>query len=417
MTVLNQGDAQSFFRSETVSPTGTDLISSQVDPSQPQVDGLTSVSDPIVADQRVLDRLGHFDPTLFDLRDSSHLMRLLQALLGASGLGGLRKQALLRRLEAGSLGATDFLALDRFWGSIFGLTRMLDESLDGDPASQVADQDSWDDVAGRDGKFRSRLMQFARAVNQGATYYGLMAAAEAVLGCEVELIEGWTIADQIPPGSIPSAINGNTFLAVRSKYGTYGNMKGIPYGVIEGGQSSPGQVPLGNRGEVVIQPRRGITQEEKWHLDRALELLRPAGVSITIRDSGQETQQLIAARSTWADSEHWDVVSLITPRSDLAFIGDDLYPPGGSYENGRPAYSAYQGESWSYNGQIAAVSSYRMDVTGAIVDSTDYQTITYLDGQRHTYVPTDGVMTDYQASAARAASEGVMTTYPISVAS
>src|SRR5882757_10443185 len=209
---VNQGDQTSFFQSQQIDPSTADLVSDQIDPTQPQVTGLTSVSDPIIPDRVVVDRLTHLDPSLYDLRDSSHLMRLAKALLGAAGAGGLRKQMTMTRLS-GSLSGTHFLDLDGFWGALFGISRISTESMptndDGtsfNPVVQSADYDTWDDVTARDGHYRSRITQFARAVGQGGTYFGILGAVEALLGCEVDLLESWTLADLIPPGVVGSAI-------------------------------------------------------------------------------------------------------------------------------------------------------------------------------------------------------------------
>lgn len=412
MTVpLQQGDGQSFFQAQTTNPDSADLISTQLDPTKPQVEGLTAVSDPLLPDRQVIDRLGHFDPELFDLRDSSHLMRLLKVLLGAPGTGGLRKQASLRRLGAGSLSGTHFLDLDGFWGALYGVSRFSDEVLDGDPAARIADQDAWDEVTGRDGQYRSRLIQFARAVNQGATYHGLIAAAEALLGIEVDLLESWVLADQMPPGAPIAAIGGNSYFAVRSTYGSYGNMRGKTWGRLVGGQQMPGQTPLGNRGEIVIRPRRTISQEEKRYVSQVLDTLKPAGTLVTVLETSGDSQVSVQARGVWADSEHWDVVSLVTPRSDLVLVQDDIYPGGGEYENGRPAFSGYSGESWSYNSRFSSIAAYRM-VEDEITAHSNHQTVTYLDGNTHDYTAADGVMSAHQTAAARAASEGILTIYP-----
>lgn len=416
--VVNQGDQTSFFQSQQLAPNAADLISDQIDPTQPQVEGLTPVSDPIIPDRVVVDRLTHMDPSLYDLRDSSHLMRLLKALLGAAGAGGLRKQTSMTRLSS-SLSGTNFLDLDGFWGALFTLGRITAESMpdnaDGtsfNPFTQVADSDTWDDVASRDGMYRSRITQFARAVNQGATYYGILAAAEGLLGIECDLIESWTYADLIPHGQLGSAINANTWFVVTSQFPTYGSAAGLSWGTLEGGVQLPGQAPLASRGEVIIRPKRAISQEEKRQASHVLDVLRPAGTLITVLESGDEIQQTLTARSVWSDSEAWDVVSVVTERPGLLNPSEDIYPNQGQYQGARPAFSNYSGESISYNSRISAVKSYQM-IDDTITDAaSDFGSVVFLDGQRHDYVPIEGIMSVHQASVARAASEGVMTAYP-----
>jgi hypothetical protein len=338
-----QGNIPSFFVQQQTDPDDTDLLSAQVDPSQPEVEGLTSVTDPVIPDRVILDRLTHLDPTLYDLRDSSHLMRLIKALVGASGVGGLRKQMTVARLAASPSGA-HFFDLDGFWGALFGMPRLSNEALpvndDGtnfDPASQAADQDTWDAISGSDGRYRARLYQFARAVNQGATFQGIQAAAEAILSCDVDLMESWILADRIPPGTVATTINADTFLMVESKYGTYGGMKGNAWGLLSGGIHSDGQTPLGNRSEVVLRPARAISQEEKLQVMRVLDTIRPAGLLVTVLEGGTASLAPVSARSYYSDSDHWSISSSVTPRPDLITPVEDLYPSQGEHSAARPA--------------------------------------------------------------------------------
>jgi hypothetical protein len=418
MALINQGESQSFFAAQQISPDDVDLISDQIDPTQPQVSGTSRISNPIIPDRTVATRVLHLDPDLYDLRDSSHLMRLIKVLLGAPGAGGLRKQISMVRMS-GSLSGTHFLDLDGFWGALFGISRISTESMpinaDGtsfNPMTQSADFDTWDDVSARDGHYRSRITQFARAVGQGGTYFGILAAVEALLGTEVDMLESWTLADLIPPGTVASAINANTYIQVESKYPTYAAMNGVPWGTLVGGVQSPGQTPLGNRAEVIVRPRRNITQEEKRQVSHVLDAIAPAGTLMTVLDAGLESQAPVPMRSAWSDSENWNVVSSVVPASNLLTPTEEIYPNQGQYQGARPAFSAYTGESFSYNSRITAIKSYQM-VDDKVSDAnSDYQSVTFLDGQRTDYTPAQAVMSAHQAILSRIASEGVLTAYP-----
>lgn len=422
--LINTNETGSFFAAQhTNGGQAVDLISTQVDPTQPQVDGLVPVTDPILPDQLVVERLSHMDPSIYDLRPTSHLMRLITALVGAAGVGGLRKQQLVSRL-ATSLPGTHFLDLDGFWGALFNVGRSSDEAMppnsDGsafDPYTDATDEDTWDQIAGADGTYRSRISQFARAVNTGATYFGLIAAAEAILGVEVEILEAWTLADARPTGSGATVLAGNTYLAVRSTYPTYGSMDGLAWSTMEGGIQLSGQSPLGNRGEVILRPKRSISQEEKWELALALQQLIPAGVLLTIYEAGISNQQPITPSSLHADSENWSIASVVTEHPGVVSPGNDIYPNQSATQGARPAFSQYAGESWSYNSRISSVQAYSM--TDGAIDPTglnDYQIITFLDGTSHAYVPSEGLMTAHQALASRAATDGVLVAYPYSAA-
>lgn len=418
-TPPNVDTSASFFVTQQQTTAPNDLISAQIDPSQPQVRGLTTVTDPLLPDSRIRDRLVNFDPELFDLSDGSHLMRLLQALLGAAGIGGVRRQLLLQRMSSTSIAHTHFLDLDGFWGALFHLGRVQAEQMptlaDGtvlNPINGVADSDTWDAVHSRDGRYRSRITQFAKAVNQGATYAGLMAAAEAVLGAGVEIAESWMWADLLPPGAGQTVVNANSWLAVEAQYHSYGNMAGTPWGVLHGGVQTPGNTPLGNRGEIVVQPERTITEEERRQLMLVLDVLRPAGTVLTVQQSAASTYSTIAPRTAYADSNDWQVVSSVSQFEGLTTIDDDLYPNQTSVEAARPAFARYTGERWSYNSRIARINSYVMVGEQIAGPAADDQTVTYLDGTSHVYAAADGVLDSKQAVFGRLASDGVMTTYP-----
>src|ERR1700730_13368960 len=100
-------------------------------------------------------------------------MRLVLALVGAPGVGGLRKQYAISRL-ASSISGANFVDADAFYGAIFNLSRHFYEQMptnvDGttiDPMTDVANSDLWDDVQSRDARFKSRIQALAKAINMG----------------------------------------------------------------------------------------------------------------------------------------------------------------------------------------------------------------------------------------------------------
>lgn len=411
---INQGDQGSFFDQQSNASTPDDLISAQVDPTQPQVQGLASVTDALVADQRVLDRLSNFDPDLYDLTSQSHLMRLLRALLGAAGTGGLRRQQTINRMTS-SLSGTNFLDLDGFWGGLFGASRMTDEQPpvpDGqvfDPASQAYDLATWEAIHSRDGKYRSRITSLARAFAEGATYMGVRAAAEAILGCEVDLIESWVFAD-LRVGSSNST-NPNTYFVVRSQYGTYGGMVGVPWSVLEGGVLSTGDVPLGNRGEAVLTPKRLISEEERLQVIKVCQALAPAGCIVTVQNEPIVSATPVQPRYVYSDSNDWSITSSVQQYQALTTLDTPIYPNQGSNDAARPAFGAYTGERWSYNARIANATSYQMLADQQVTFTEDEQTVTFNDGTQQTYTSIDAVLDPKQVALARLSSEGVMSSY------
>ena len=414
----NYNTAPSFFQTQTNNSLSNDLITSQIDPTQPQIPGLTSYTDPLVVDQTVLSRLSNFDPDLYNLHPSSHLIRFVSALLGAAGIGGMRRQQTINRLSSTMAGA-NFLDLDSFWGALFGSFRMSDEALPEvngamlNPATTAADPDTWESARSRDGKFRSRIIQLAQAFAYGATYDGVRMAAEAVLGCEVDVVESWALADTLPTLHA-STLQANSYFIVNSQYHTYGGMHDVKWGSLQGGVPVPGNTPLGNRGEVVITPKRPISDEERIQVADVLAKLAPVGVVVTVLPTPVVANHEILPRFIYADSTDWSVASSVAAYQGLADV-DAIYPAVADAVMGsRPAMSNYSGERWAYNSRVASVNAYTM-VNGAQTSVTeDVQYVVFADGTFQKYAAQDALLDPKQASLARAASEGVLINYPYS---
>jgi hypothetical protein len=410
----NAGDQLPFFYTQNGQL--DDLISYQMDPTGPQIQGLTSVTDPLVPDVTLALRAANFDPGLYRMYRDSHLARFLSALLNAAGIGGLRRQQTIRRMSH-TVSGTHFLDLDGFWGALFASPRLAVERLPGkgrfNPATAVLDSGSWAAAASRDGRYRSRIFQLGRGFNLGATYAGVKTAAEAVLGCEVDLVESWIWADLMPPGGRSSTLFSNTWFAVRTKFPTWGSMKGRTWGGLVGGEkiTSTG-LPLGNRGEVAITPRKTIGEDERLQVYNVLATLAPAGVVVNVNNVAGENGWVVRPpRFYYSDSNDWAVVSTVAQYQGLDDLGLSLYQNQTMVEAARPGFGEYRGEMWAYNSRMARASSYRM-VDGKRTSGTDYQTVIFTDGTSKDYLPQDAVQEPRRAAVLRSGAEGVLTTYP-----
>lgn len=414
--VRNATDTGSFFAAQQENPTGNPLVVQQVDTTAPQIKGLARIANPIQPAQNAQNYVKNFDPNLYDLRDSSHLMRLIRGLCGASGVGGLRKQNLSARI-ASLLTQGSFLDLDGFYGEIFGLQRREIESfptnLDGstvNPYTDLAHSDVWDELISKDARYRSRLFQLARAVNMGATYPGLKAAAEAVVNCDVDIVESWVITDFANNQSGLQPIVSQSYFTIENQYVTYGNIK-QSYGALAGSQFGGSQLPVGNRGELIFTPKRLLTNEEQYQLVNVLNVLKPSHCQITIAVPLVQTSSTITPRGFSSDSENWQIQSRVTPALNLINPTTPIYQNTGPYSQARPVYSEYTGENWTYVPNTVKISSYQQNtITPALIN--DDQNITYSDGTSHNYVASDGVRDARQAVSYRLSGEGVVTNFP-----
>lgn len=595
----------------------TDLMNVQMATNvpQPSSDVFSIISDPLLPDRRVVDRIGNMDPEIYDLRETSNLMKFISALLGGAGVGGLRKQTVVARLE-NSFATTHFLDLDRFYGALFGIVRtnaelmpdfgtLTDDSgtltqaqdlsvtyslhkdsdfagataaatstaysmgeefvvnepilvsslrywrqgttfvatsmgvfsqttqslvadsqvtpgappastgwhttalpaplllspgryqvvaqypagypfvnaffapggllgtdatvgpvtfpsaagaTDGvqsryafsgtltypstaapnnptlgldllfsvaststvaggrqfDPYTDAAGSDVWDDVHSRDASYRSRLIKFARAIPQGGTYPGLLAAAEAILSVECELYESWSWVDDLADHGGVVTSTGYNWHQVEIGFKSWGAVeRGHTWATFGGRILTVGRTGTSNRAEVLLQPKRPLREDEKYQIVRVLNALKPQGVSITVDSEGLAVHDPIAIRGVAADSEYWEVISKVVPNEATSGVGgQSVYQqtdPGKAQP--RPAFSQYTGERWTYNNDVTTVTSYEMQGSAPLT-SADYETVVYADGSAHAYVPSDALIPGAHATAARAACDGVLTSYP-----
>lgn len=404
-----------------------DLMSLQLSDNGPESDAATTVTDPLLPDRNVIDRLGHMDPEIYDLSDNSHLMRFLKVLMGGAGAGGLRKQIAVARLQ-NSFRGMHFLDLDRFYGSLFGIKRTQAELMPDfgtlaapavfDPYTDTAGSDAWDDVHSRDASYRSRLVAFAKAIPHGATYPGLRAAAEALFGVECEIYESWTWIDEQNLAGTQQPVTLYTYTAVGATNPSWTTAEtGHTWGALTG-SSSAGTYFLGrtgqkNRSEFVVQPKHQIRPDEAYEGIRVLNRLKPAGTQMTINSEGLAIHQQVPIRGVAADSEYWEVIAKVAPQPQLVDPAptQPIYvQPDPKECQPRPCFSGYQGETVCYNNDITTVFGYQMIET-AVLTSTNYETVVFRDGKSKAFVTSWGVMDGQQALAARVVSDGVMTSF------
>lgn len=403
-------DELSFF-TQFASTQTTDLMSQQLSTTQPQpVDpSLTTTTNPLVPDRLALDRLQHMDPALYDLSDTSHLMRLIKVLLGSPGAGGLRKQMNVMRL-ANAFSGMHFLDLDRFYGALFGITRTRTEIAPDfalNPYTDAAPPSTWDDLHSRDASYRDRLMRFAKSIYHGGTYAGLRAMAEALLAAECEIYESWEWIDEQDAGIgvVPTQVFTYSFLA--SSLQTYEEMTSRTWGELGGGSTVfLGRTGQRTRSEVILQPKRTVTWDERYELTRVLRTFAPAGTNFSVDTSGASIHTPISIRAVAASSEYWDIITSVVPQvSNVNPYPTQVDPTP------RPAFSQYQGGEWNYNADISGIASYTM-IDGVQTSHSDDETVIYTDGSTGMYDASQAVVSSAQAHSAQLVADGVLTVSP-----
>jgi hypothetical protein len=388
------------------------LVAGQLEPSG----GIVTVTNPIIPDRTVAQRMNNFDPTIYDLRDQSTLMKIMKVLLGGAGAGGLRKQSAIARLQ-NTFSGMHFLDLDRFYGALFGISRTAQEGapdIDFDPYHDATDPASWDDLQARDASYRDRLIKFAKSIYFGGSVAGITAMAESLIGAQVDVYESWEWVDEENADVLVNSTLIYTYTFLNRSVGTWAGLTGHTW-ADWGGGTLPfvGRTGQRNRSEFILQPHIALTIDERYEILRVINTFKPAGTQFTINPAGLTTQTPISLRAVAADSEYWAIIPVTVPNPQL---GTNVYIPSGditvrSVIQQRPAFSQFQGDDWSYNNDILGVTSYTID-NGVTSTTTDDQTVVYSDSTTRTYVAAAAPMTGAQAISARIVSDGVLTATP-----
>jgi hypothetical protein len=396
----------------------TSLLQLQTVASQPLPADLSTATGLLSPSASSSTRLNHFPEEIYDLSDSSHLVRFLKTLLGDAGAGQLRKRQLIVRLQA-VLTSTHFYDIDRFYGALFGAQRGLSGSLPMDPYLGTASSDGWDEVDATDAIFRERIVKLALAITLGGTPQGLQAMAEALTDVECDVYETWALLDWQG-----ASIDATTWADVEAGFATWGDIDGTLWDDIEGSVIY-GNLGLDLRNEVVIRPKKvydssveGQRQlaEDTWGILRVLDVLKPADTIITVNTEGVALHRKAPISAITADSEYWEISSKAIPKPVVkkwyntivpAYDGR-ANPQGIDSAQPRPAFTSAQGQQWSYVG----------DVVGAVASSgnnnKDYDVVHFPDKTTKTYLPTFATIDPKTAAAGRVASEGVTVAAPYS---
>lgn len=364
------------------------LLAMQAPAGVPRSSYFETVSDPLLPPSKTSDMLAHFYEGVYDLDPESHLSRLLKVLLGDPGTGQLRKRYTYAHLSQFIL-TTHYNDLDRLYSSVFGLKRFLRELLDLDPYLDSATDAEWEAIDAADASYRGRVEAFSHSIPWAGTPNGMVMAASAVLGEECRVYESYSFLDNENVYAAVEASTTNTYGDLEAY--SYGELDGQTYAQLEGQSQFQGRLP-DSRGEFIVRPLRNVTDEERYHLTKVLTRLKPAEALLTIDARPAAVHTPVPVYRAVASSSYWHVASkvVIDPEKGSAYKNLNVAAPQIPIEQPRPAFSAYQGEEWSYNHDVITVDSYVEDEDGNVVQPEDYDRVTD---------PT-GVTTDYTADLA-----------------
>lgn len=365
------------------------------------------VTDPLLPPSQTTQMLAHFYEPLYNLKPEGHLSRLLKVILGDTGAGKLRKHYTYAHLSQALL-TTHYNDLDQLYASIFGLKRLFRERLTINPSLESATADEWEAIDAADASYRSRIEAFSHSIPMAGTPDGMLMAANAVLGTECRLYEVYRYIDDAdlytPLNSVRSTWSDQDQLR-------YLDLENHPYSSLEG-LSNAGRL-LNSRSEFVIRPLRTITDEERYHLTKTLTRLKPSEALMSIDARPGNIYASVPVFAAVASSSYWHVRSMVKIDPDNS--GQyDRYSPDVAVEQPRPAFSYYQGEAWTYNSNVLAVTSSVEDFQGNVIQTMNYERRTDSRNQTYDYSPDLALMDPAAILRGRSVSDGVLSAPAVS---
>jgi hypothetical protein len=397
------------------------IIDIQGPTNAPQPDALSVGTNLLLPARPADEQFGHFPEEMYDLRSTSHIYRFLMAMLGEAGVGGLLKRYQVARLQA-DIAGTHFFDLDRFYGALFGFRRLSTEQFAVDPMTQVATPTEWADIMAKDASYRSRIIDFSKAIALGPTYDGIQAAAHSIVSAPVEIYESWMLYDEnaYTPGGAPIQVGARTWGDVEQTFPFYRSVEGQAYGSLDGAVANFGNPPSNGpvRNQFIVQPRRPVSLEETYEIQRVLSRLKPADQIMVVDAGGIAIHAPVTGMRVAADSSYWEVTTKVVPKAKTSSGAGTPYlvtDQGGIPQTlPSPPFSAYQGEAWSYNSDIVSITAYAETATTPYetLVTHEYERQYFADGGFVDHVGNRALLPPRTVASARAAGEGVLVASP-----
>lgn len=145
--------------------------------------------EPLGGPKHPVSYLDAFPETLYNKTLDSNLVALMYTLLGPAGLGTLKQNYLLARLnvENGGLRTAE---LDAFYAEPFSFARLAFETYT-DDTEGLLDHEQAEAISESDSSYKNRAINYLKAVRAGGTVLGLELAAKSALNRDVEIVENF----------------------------------------------------------------------------------------------------------------------------------------------------------------------------------------------------------------------------------
>lgn len=422
--IVNNGGLDLFSYPNTPSAS---ILDFQTPTGSPAPAGTATATGLITPDMVLAQRLKNFPDSIYNLSPTSVLTHFMQALLGDSGVGQIRKRQLITQLQS-AVTSTHFYDLDTFYGALFGAIRGPSGTLPVNPSTgntvspytDLATPDAWDEILAIDAQFRERVIALAKAITLGGTVPGLRALAEAITASRCQIFEVWRLID----GQGPQSSTTFTWSTEQTTYPTWAAfVPGTLWQTVTGtsAQETYGGLGINARSEVIISPAQtypstpaGQQQQnsDMYGIASVVEVLKPANVLVSVEMGGALVNTPVVISAIWADSENAELVAYVTPANpaDPAYAkATSAYqagggPVGSTFPVPSPVFCRKAGTRISYTADVT-VASGQSSQNGYtdVISGSNYDQVTYPGGSTVAYTAASAVMDPATASGARVA--------------
>jgi hypothetical protein len=188
--------------------------------------------------------------------------------------------------------------------------------------------------------------------------------------------------------------------------------------------------PENSRSFFLICPKKVYDTPEdrvndQYAILKVVDVLRPAGTRGEVDENGLALLEELVINNLDCANNYWQVIAKVSPRRTLTHDPTKVYPlsqgqsdagygPYDTRETPLPAMVTPQGTEISYNSEVVAVSAYALDADGNVINSTDFESVPYPDGNTVSYTAEKAVLDARHALSSRYANDGVIVSAPYS---
>lgn len=140
--------------------------------------------------QNPVSYLDRFPDAIYTKAVDSLLVKFMYALLGPTGVGALRQEYLLARLQVEEAGLQS-ADIDSLYTNAFAFARLAEETYEVDASADLLPAAQRSEILTQDAAFRNRAIDFLKGARAGGTLRGVTMVARSGLNRPVEVIENY----------------------------------------------------------------------------------------------------------------------------------------------------------------------------------------------------------------------------------